>query len=164
MATSSLTAQPSLLAELNRVLTRKLTAINQYFLHARMYRNFGFEALNKQAYQASIHEMKHADALIERILLLQGLPNLQELGKLWIGEHPAEMLQLDSKLQQADCDAIRSAIELCEQQQDFVSRALLADILAQQEDYLDWLNTQADLLARLGTELYLQQQLQQQEH
>jgi bacterioferritin len=149
----------SVLAELNRVLTRKLTAINQYFLHARMYRNFGFEALNKHAYKASIYEMKHADAIIARILFLQGLPNLQELGKLWIGEEPAEMLQLDAKVQQADIDVIRSAISACEQAQDYVSRDLLTELLEQQEDYLDWLHTQLDLLQRLGAALYLQNQI-----
>ncbi len=149
----------SVLAELNRVLTRKLTAINQYFLHARMYRNFGFEALNKHAYKASIYEMKHADAIIARILFLQGLPNLQELGKLWIGEEPAEMLQLDAKVQQADIDVIRSAITACEQAQDYVSRDLLTELLEQQEDYLDWLHTQLDLLQRLGAALYLQNQI-----
>lgn len=156
-----LTGSAPVLAELNRVLTRKLTAINQYFLHARMYRNFGFEALNKHAYKASIHEMKHADALIERILLLKGLPNLQELGKLFIGEEPEEMLQLDAKVQLADITVIRSAIAVCEQAQDYVSRELLSDILEQQEDYLDWLQTQLDLLKQLGQANYLQSKIHQ---
>ena len=102
--------EPKVLQELNRILTRKLTAINQYFLHARMYKNWGFEALNQTIYKASIEEMKHADDIIERLLFLGGIPNLQDLSKLYIGEEPREMLQLDHKIQLADVEAIRDAI------------------------------------------------------
>lgn len=151
--------EPSVLAELNRVLTRKLTAINQYFLHARMYKNWGLHQLNEHAYKASIHEMKHADKIIDRLLFLQGLPNLQDLGKLFIGEDPREMLELDLKVQTADVLAIRDAIAVLEKAQDYVSRDLLAEILEQQEDYLDWLETQLTLIGKLGLEKYLQSKL-----
>lgn len=154
-------ASTSVLVELNQVLTRKLTAINQYFLHARMMRNWGFESLNKVIYKASIAEMIHADKVIERILLLDGLPNLQDLGKLYIGEKPSESLSLDIKLQSADIKAIRAAIAVMETEQDFVSRDLLTDILTQQEAHLDWLETQTELVKRLGAERYLQTQMTQ---
>lgn len=144
------------IAVLNDVLTHKLTAINQYFLHARIYRNWGFEPLNSVVYKASIDEMVHADKVIERILLLDGLPNLQDLGKLYIGENPQEMMSLDIKLQSGDVRIIKKSISVCEQQDDFVSRELLSKILEQQENHLDWLETQAELMTRLGVEKYLQ--------
>lgn len=150
---------PQILSALNRVLTRKLTAINQYFLHARMYKNWGFSELNSIVYKASIHEMKHADVIIERILFLQGLPNLQELGKLYIGEEPPEMLKLDLKMQLEDAASIREVMTLCEEKRDYVTRDQLEAILQQQEDHQDWLETQLDLIETLGVDKYLQTKL-----
>lgn len=154
-----MTGNSQVVAALNKVLTRKLTAINQYFLHARMHRDKGFEPLNDKIYGASIDEMKHADKIIERVLFLEGLPNLQELGKLYIGEDVPEMLTLDAKMQLEDIGALREAVQICEQAGDYVSRDLLAGILSQQEEHLDWLETQQDLLEHLGTERYLQTQV-----
>lgn len=150
---------PQIISALNRVLTRKLTAINQYFLHARMYKNWGFSQLNSVIYKASIYEMKHADVVIERILFLQGLPNLQELGKLYIGEEPAEMLKLDLKMQTEDAAVIREVIDACEERRDYVTRDQLNEMLVQQEEHMDWLATQQDLIDKLGTEKYLQTKL-----
>lgn len=144
---------------LNKVLTWELSSINQYFLHARLFRHFGFNALNEHAFKKSIKDMKQADALIERILLLDGLPNLQNLEYLRIGEHTEEMLQCDLSLQQDQLVLLREAIQIAEQAADFVSRDLLEDILEYEEEYLDWLETQQNLIAATGIQNYLQSQM-----
>ena len=149
----------TVIAALNKVLTWELTSINQYFLHARLYRHFGFNALNEHDYKKSIKDMKQADALIERILFLDGLPNLQNLEYLRIGEHAEEMLQCDLALQQDQLVILREAIRLAEQASDFVSRDLLEDILDEEEEFLDWLETQETLIATTGIQNYLQSQM-----
>ncbi len=141
---------------LNRVLFNELTAINQYFLHARMFGNWGFKELADHEKKESIDEMKHADKLIERILFLDGLPNLQALGKLMIGENPREALSCDLALEHAALPDLKAAIAHCESVGDYVSRELFESILESEEEHIDWLETQLALMDRLGETPYLQ--------
>ncbi|MCL1037286.1 bacterioferritin [Shewanella submarina] len=147
------------LKQLNKVLTSELTAINQYFLHARMFRNWGLDGLDKVEYRKSIQDMKHSDKLIERILFLEGLPNLQLLDKLMIGEHTEEMLSCDMLMLRGELDLLRDSIALCEQHRDYVSRDMLQELLEDEEEHLDWLEAQFELIGMTGIENYLQSQI-----
>lgn len=151
---------PNVLRTLNKVLTTELTSINQFFLHARIFKNWGLEELNEKAYKKSIKDMKQADELINRILFLEGLPNLQQLGKLQIGEDTQEMLQCDFNVISTQLAELRDAIELCESENDYVSRELLKEILEYEEDYIDWIETQQLLITNLGIENYQQKMME----
>ena len=133
---------PKVIEFLNKALTNELTAINQYFLHARMFKNWGFSKLNEKEYHESIDEMKHADQLIERILFLEGLPNLQNLGKLMVGENPEEMLRCDLKLELEAIPLLKEAIAYCEGIKEYSSREIFGHILDDEEEHVDWLGTQ----------------------
>ena len=141
---------------LNKALFNELTAINQYFLHAKMLKNWGLKELAEHEYHESIDEMKHADKLSDRILFLDGLPNFQALGKLKIGETPREILQCDLALELEALQLLKDAIVHCEGVGDFTSRQLFADILDSEEEHIDWIETQLDLIRRLGEPVYLQ--------
>jgi len=148
---------PEVHACLNRLLRHELTVINQYFLHARMLNNWGYDALGHTIYKQSIRAMKNADKLIARIFLLEGLPNLQDLGKLLIGETVAEAIACDLQAAEAQHADLVAAVKLLGEQRDFVSRTLVEELLDDVEEYIDWLETQQDLMASLGTPNYLQQ-------
>jgi bacterioferritin len=147
--------EPKVIEFLNKALYNELTAINQYFLHAKMLKNWGLKELAEHEYKESIDEMKHADKLSERILFLDGLPNFQALGKLRIGENPRELLACDLALEMEGLPLLRDAIRHCENVGDFVSRKLFADILDSEEEHIDWIETQLSLIDRLGEQNYL---------
>ena len=147
---------PQAIDWLNRILENELTAINQYFLHARMCKNWGYESLGKKIFAESIDEMKHADALVTRVLFLEGLPNLQSFGKLMIGESVREVLRCDLELERIAHPALKEAIAFMESIGDYISRELLEDILESEEEHIDWLETQLRLMDELGDPNYLQ--------
>lgn len=152
---------PNIIKLLNAQLTNELTAVNQYFLHARMYKHWGLEKIGKKEYEESIEEMKHADKLINRILMLDGLPNLQALNKLLIGESTPEMLECDLKLELGAQQTLKDGIGACEQANDYVSRQILQDILDDTEEHIEWLETQRELIGKIGVENYLQAQMRE---
>lgn len=150
---------PKVIAILNKVLANELVAINQYFLHARMFGDWGLKELEDHEYHESIDEMKHADALVQRILFLQGLPNLQDLGKLRIGEDAPEIFNCDLALEMDAIPDLRDGVEYCEKVRDYASRDLLADILSSEEEHVDWLETQLGLIDKMGLENYLAEKM-----
>lgn len=152
-------ADNAVLKLLNAQLTNELSAINQYFLHARMYHHWGLEKIGKKEYEESIGEMKHADTLINRILMLGGLPNLQSLHKLMIGESTPEILECDLKLEKAAQKTVKEGVKTCEEHGDYVSRAIFQEILEDTEEHIDWLETQIELIGKIGLENYQQSQM-----
>jgi bacterioferritin len=152
-------SDPQVIQHLQAQLKNELTATNQYFLHYRILKHWGFGKLAKKEYEESIGEMKHADRLMERILVLEGLPNLQELGKLMVGENVPEILGSDLQLERAAQAAVKDGIAYCETVRDYVSREILEDILEDTEEHIDYLETQLDVLAKVGLQNYLQSQM-----
>jgi len=150
---------PKVIEHLNRTLANELVAINQYFLHARMYKDWGLKELGEHEYHESIDEMKHADTLIERILFLEGLPNVQDYGKIMIGENTKEMMECDLNLEIKACKDLKDAITYCESVKDYVSRDIFADILESEEEHIDWLETQLGLIDKVGLPNYLQSKM-----
>lgn len=150
---------PEVLTALNRCLGQSLIAINQYFLHARILKNWGVEELGEKLYRQSIREMKWSDSLIERILLLEGLPNLQDLGKLLVGEDVAEIIGCDHRLEMSKRTTLVQAVQQCEDDKDYASRLLLVELQSGSEDFIDWLETQQSLIAETGMQNYIQQHI-----
>ena len=150
---------PKITRYLNQILKHELTAINQYFMHSRMSQNWGFDSLGSREYTKSIQDMKHADELIKRVLFIEGLPNLQDLGKLLLGEDVLEILNNDLAMQQEERKLLCEAIAHCESEEDFVSRDLLEKILGDEEEHIDWLEAQLGLAEQLGVENFLQSQM-----
>lgn len=151
--------KPEVIVHLNKVLKQELTAINQYFLHAKVYEDWGLTKLAAHERSESVDEMKHAEALIERILFLGGLPNLQDLGRLYVGQDVQEMLECDLRLEMDAVPNLRDAIEFCERCSDYVSRELFEQILESEESHIDWLETNIELIERVGIKNYTQSQM-----
>jgi bacterioferritin len=149
---------PKVIEHLNKILKNELTAINQYFLHSRMLKDWGLEKLADKEFHESVDEMKHADELTQRILFLEGLPNLQDLGKLMIGENVKEILECDLRMELAGLTDLKNAIAHCESTGDYVSRHLFREILSSEEEHVDWLETQLGLIDKMGLENYVQSQ------
>jgi bacterioferritin len=150
--------EAEIIKKLNQILTNELTSINQYFLHARLYENEGYGKLGKETYEESIEEMKHADRIVKRVLMLEGLPNLQALNKLQIGTTVEERLNADLNAERTGHAALKEGIALCEEKKDYVSRDLLTEILDDTEEHIDFLETQLAVIAQIGVQNYLQSQ------